>query len=104
LEQVTEERDQHKLKAHDMNERLGNLATLLASMMDRQEVLMQSDNEKNAQLMEASLARREHLTKLFELEQDFMEQVMSPQDKVSIYEEQLKEMDAIAADIEAMRA
>jgi exonuclease VII small subunit len=33
-----------------------------------------------------------------------MEQVMSPQDKVSIYEEQLKEMDAIVADIEAMRA
>jgi hypothetical protein len=28
---------------------------------------------------------------------------MSPQDDVPVYEEQLKEMDAISADIEAMR-
>jgi hypothetical protein len=71
-------------------------------MMDRQEMLMQSHNEKDAQLMEASLARREYLTKLFEIEQDFMEQVMSPQDQVPLYEEQLKEMEAISADIEAI--
>jgi hypothetical protein len=37
------------------------------------------------------IARRERLTSLFEMEQEFNE-------------EQLKEMDAILADIEAMRA
>jgi chromosome segregation ATPase len=102
LEQVMAERDQQAVRARDVTGRLGSLATSLASMMDRQEMLMQSHNEKDAQLMEASLACREYLTKLFEIEQDFMEQVMSPQDQVPLYEEQLKEMDAISADIEAI--
>jgi chromosome segregation ATPase len=105
LEEVTEECDQQALKADDMNERLGNLAASLASMMDRQELLLQNDNEKNAQLMEASIARREHLTKLFEMEQQFMETVMGPHEGgVSLFDEQMQEMDAISADIEAMRA
>ena len=104
LEQVMAERDQQALKAQDTTERLGKLAASLTSMMDRQDMLMQSHNEKDAQLMEASLARREYLTKLFELEQGLMEQVMSPHDEGPLYEEQLKEMDAILADIEALRA
>lgn len=104
LKEVTEERDQHALKVGDMNERLGNLAASLASIMDRQELLIQNDNEKNAQLTEASLARREHLSKLFEMEQQFMETVMSPHDGgVSHYDEQMQELDAMSADIEAMR-
>jgi hypothetical protein len=43
---------------------------------------------------------------LFELEQDFMEQGMSPQDEVRFYEgtKSKQEMDAISTDIEAMTA
>jgi hypothetical protein len=103
LEQVMEERDQFAVKAHDRMERASKLATSMASMMDRQEILMQSDMEKNAQMMEASLQRREYLTKLFQLEQDFTEQVMSPEGEVSLYEEQWNEMDVISADVEAMK-
>jgi hypothetical protein len=38
------------------------------------------------------------------MEQEFMEQVASPEDKVPLHEELLKEIDAILADMEAMRA
>jgi uncharacterized protein YbaR (Trm112 family) len=38
------------------------------------------------------------------MEQDFMEQVASPEDRVPLYDEPLKEMDAISADMEAMMA
>jgi hypothetical protein len=78
VEQVMAERDKKALKAQDGTGRLGSLAASLASLMDWQEMLMQSHNKKDAQLvMEASLACHEYLTKLFELEQDFMEQVMN---------------------------
>jgi hypothetical protein len=51
VEQVMAERDQKALKAQDMTGRLNKLATSLASLMDWQEMLMQSHNEKDAQLM-----------------------------------------------------
>jgi hypothetical protein len=41
---------------------------------------------------------------MFEMEQQFTEQVTSPQDKVPLHEELLKEIDATLADMEAMRA
>jgi hypothetical protein len=41
---------------------------------------------------------------MFEMEQELTEQVASPQDEVPRHEEQLKEMDAISADMEPMRA
>jgi hypothetical protein len=50
------------------------------------------------------LACIEHLTMLFEMEQQFTEQVASPKDKVPLHEEPLKEMDVILADMEDMRA
>jgi hypothetical protein len=40
---------------------------------------------------------------LFEMEQQFTDQVASPKDKVPLHEEQFKEMDAISsADMEAI--
>jgi uncharacterized protein YbaR (Trm112 family) len=41
---------------------------------------------------------------MFEMEQELMEQVASPEDKVPLHDEPLKEMDAISADMEAMKA
>jgi hypothetical protein len=41
---------------------------------------------------------------MFETEQELTEQVASPKDKAPLYEEPLKEMDAISVDIEAMGA
>ena len=60
-----------------------------------------TDSEKKKAFL---LACRDHLTKMFEMEQQFTEQVTSPQDKVPLHEELLKEIDATLADMEAMRA
>jgi len=83
------------------NERLQSMSVALESMMERQDVIMQSVNDKNAQLMEASQARRQNLKMLFDMEHEFMEAVMG--DESPDFEKQMKEMQALTAIVEAMK-
>ena len=86
------------------NERLFSLTASLESMMERQEALMQSVNEKNAQLTEASQARRQNLKMLFDMEQEFMEAVMGgTADELPEFEKQMQEMEAMVAMVAAMK-
>jgi biopolymer transport protein ExbB/TolQ len=92
--ELTKGRDNH-------NERLQSMSVALQSMMERQDVIMQSVNDKNAQLMEASQARRQNLKMLFDMEHEFMEAVMG--DESPDFEKQMKEMQALTAIVEAMK-
>jgi hypothetical protein len=62
------------------NERLQSMSVALESMMERQDVIMQSVNDKNAQLMEAVMG-----------------------DESPDFEKQMKEMQALTAIVEAMK-
>lgn len=83
------------------NERLYSLTSTIDTMMERHEMLMQAVNEKNAQLTEASQARRQNLKMLFDMEQEFMEAVMG--DETPDFEKQMKEMEALRAMIDTMK-
>jgi len=99
----TLEEDNTKLikEIESRNERLYSLTASIESMMERQELIMQAVNEKNAQLTEASQARRQNLKMLFDMEQEFMEAVMD--DEMPEYEAQMREMESLTVMIAAMK-
>ena len=103
LAELTDERDKQMAHIDTINDRLGSLAASVAIMRGEQQNIMQAAHERDAQLIEASQSRQDNLKMLIDMEQEFMETVIGSPDEPPVFEKQMKEMDAIAAVIAAMR-
>mmetsp|Transcript_3424 Transcript_3424/g.5670 ORF Transcript_3424/g.5670 Transcript_3424/m.5670 type:complete len:469 (-) Transcript_3424:133-1539(-) len=105
LTDVTDDAENHRRKADNMNDRIGSLSASLSSMMDQQADLMKTINSKESRAVEDASTRRKKLQALMDLEDRMIAASKFDNDTtVSIaFEKQAKEMDAIAAVIAAIR-
>lgn len=100
LTDMMEQHQSHRKKSGNVNERLASLVYNLESMMDRQSSLEQSVKERREKRKKALNARKEALKKLLELDDESDEEESSLEVR---FKKQTKEMEAIAAVINAAR-
>ena len=100
---LTDMMDQHqnqKKKSGDVNERLASLVYNLESMMDRQSSLEKSVKERREKRKQALNERKEALKKLLDMDDESEDDDSSLESR---FKKQTKEMEAIAAVINAAR-
>ena len=88
------------VKEGNVNERLASLVVSLEAMMDRQSSLERTVKERRDKKKKATSERKEALRKLLELDDDSEEEDSSLESR---FKKQTKEMEAIAAVINAAR-
>mmetsp|Transcript_11276 Transcript_11276/g.23105 ORF Transcript_11276/g.23105 Transcript_11276/m.23105 type:complete len:99 (+) Transcript_11276:37-333(+) len=97
---MMEQHQSQKKKSGNMNDRLASLVYSLESMMERQSSLEKSVKDRREKRQKALQERKEALKKLLELDDDVSDDEQSLESR---FKKQTKEMEAIAAVINAAR-
>jgi len=100
LTDMMEQHQSQKKKSGNMNDRLASLVYSLESMMERQSSLEKSVKDRREKRQKALQERKEALKKLLELDDDVSDDEQSLESR---FKKQTKEMEAIAAVINAAR-
>jgi hypothetical protein len=106
LGDISEAHDKYKRKSEIMADRIGSLSASLSGMMDEQENLIRSLQDRDTRLMEESMTRRNQLQDLIDMEDRYVADASVGDGRYieDVMDRQNKEMDAIAALIASVRS